>query len=340
MLRIPAAGDRPPPLVMTLRTSVAEDPSPSPESGHHGSRRRTKKSRHTDEHAWDRSSGGHRRSKHGEKRQMFWMLIGGAAMFALIVTGVLLVSRGRDAPVPQVAESADAQAAAPNTPAAAQPAQPQWSEVEFLAVAEPLTRTFLEATRVEDLLPVVRNPGVAEARMRRVYPGGKIEPPGLTKFNTDSTVVRQGTITAVKVLTRAFDEKHLAFVDTPQGIKIDWESWAGWSDMTWSEFLASKPTAVRVFRVNLSPSDYYNFAFAADTKWQAYRLTSPDEGHAVYGYAEHGSAVSAKLPPPTDTQPVALMLALKFPDHATSANQVLIEKVIAEGWVLETESPP
>jgi hypothetical protein len=340
MLRIPAPGDRPPPLVMTLRTSSAEEAPPAPQAGSHGSHRRTKKSRHGDDHAWDRSTGGQRRSGHGEKRQMFWMLTGGAVLFALIVTGVLLASRGKDARAPQAVPSADPPAAAPSLAAADQPAKSEWSEVAFITAAEPLARTFLEATRVEDLLPVVRHPQVAEARMRRFYPGGKIDPPGLTKFNTDSTVVRQGSISAVKVCTRGFDDKHLAFVNTPQGIKIDWESWAGWSEMTWDEFLASKPTAARVFRVSLSPCDYYNFAFADDKKWQAYRLTSPVGGHAVYGYAEHGSVVSAKLPPPTDTQPVAMMLALKFPDHATTTNQVIIEKVIADGWVLETESPP
>ena len=35
-----------------------------------------------------------------------------------------------------------------------------------------------------------------------------------------------------------------------------------------------------------------------------------------------------------------MMLALKFPENATSHNQVIIEKFIAEGWVLETEEPP
>jgi hypothetical protein len=31
------------------------------------------------------------------------------------------------------------------------------------------------------------------------------------------------------------------------------------------------------------------------------------------------------------------MLTLKFPEIATSGNQVLIDGLIAEGWVLQTE---
>ena len=157
--------------------------------------------------------------KSREKRQMFWMLSGGAALFALILTGVLLASRGRDAAAPPtVTPSANLQAAATSPlPATDQPGRSEWSEVAFSAAAEPLARTFLEATRVEDLLPVVRHPDVTEARIRRHYPGGKIDPPGLTKFNPDSAVVCQGTISAIKVRTRAFDDKQLAFVNHPAG---------------------------------------------------------------------------------------------------------------------------
>ncbi len=162
----------------------------------------------------------------------------------------------------------------------------------------------------------------------------------MAEFNTESVISCLGTISALKVRTRSYEEKSLAFVDTPQGLKIDWESWVGWSEMPWEEFLASKPTTGRVFRLNLSPTDYYNFAFSDDQKWQAYRLQSPDGEHSIYGYAERDSAVGYASRCPPDSKQMALMLALKFPENATSDNQVLIEKFVAEGWVLETESSP
>jgi hypothetical protein len=123
-------------------------------------------------------------------------------------------------------------------------------------------------------------------------------------------------------------------------VKIDWEGWVGWSEMPWPEFLASKPTTGKVFRVTLSAVDYYNFNFDDDKKWQAYRLESPDGTHALYGYAGQGSVIQTKLRPPTDSKPMPCMLALKFPANAASGNQVLIEQCLADGWVLETEPPP
>ena len=329
MLRIPTAGDRPPPLLAPL----AADRPPVAAPPERGKQRRTKKSRQGDGNAWDRSPVDPGRTRRGERRQMLWMLIGGAVLFGMILTGVLVVLLGGG---PASAPLAAPPAAKPEVaaPAAA------LADAAVLAEAEALAQKFLDARQIDELLPLVRDPRVVEPKLRRFYPAGIIEAPGMTGFNVDAQTTRRGTLTSLKVRTRSYEEKALAFVATPQGLKIDWESWVGWSDMPWEEFMATKPTTPRVFRVYLSPVDYYNFAFSDDLKWQAYRLSSPDEAHALYGYAELGSKVNASLRPPPESTRVPLTLALKFPEHATSNNQVLVDRLVAEGWVLETESPP
>lgn len=272
---------------------------------------------------------------------MFWMLMGGAALFLLILAGVLVILLGGDAANPPVvAASQPAQAAAPAVTPEAAPAAALPTDAALLVVAAPLAKKFLEARRIDELLPLVRNPGAAESRMRRLYPNGSLVAPGMADFNQNAVIARLGTTATIRVRTRDFEEKSLVFVATPQGLKIDWESWVGWSDLPWQEFLASKPTAPHVFRLILSSVDYYNFAFTDDVKWQAYRLSSPDETHAVYGYAERGSKVNSRLRPPPDNAQVPMILSLKFPAAATSNNQVLIDQVVADGWVLESESPP
>jgi len=337
MLKIPTAGDRPPPLVASLRVTPAEERTTLPQAHQRGSRRHSKKSRHSAAHEWDSSPAKVRRvlSLSMERRQMFWMLIGGAALFALIVAGVLMATRSERVPLPPVADSATH-----GKPETVHPALDERTDAAFLAEAEPLAKKFLAATRIEDQLTLVRHPEVAETRMRGFYQKGAIDPPGLAEFNIESTVVRRGTSFAVKVRTRGFEEKYVAYVDSKQGLRIDWESWVGWSAMRWDEFLASKPTTARVFRVRLNPADYYNFQFSDDRKWQAYQIISPDGGHSIYGYAERGSDVCAKLPATSDTQQSALMLALKFPVKTPAPNQVLIDDLVAEGWVLENEPPP
>ncbi len=86
--------------------------------------------------------------------------------------------------------------------------------------------------------------------------------------------------------------------------------------------------------------DYYNFGFSDDRKWQSYLLTSPDENHILYAYVERGSVLDNRLKPSPDVKKTPLTLMLSFPDDAASPNQVLVGKIVTEGWMLETEESP
>jgi len=272
---------------------------------------------------------------------MTWMLIGGGTMFALIVGGVVMAMlKGQKPPAqptqaPQVGvDSEPTQSEAPAAPNKTK------SDAAFLAEAEPLARRFMEAPSVEEMLPTVRNPALAEPRMKLHYPNGKTEALGMATFNSSMEIARAGIFCSLKVMTRRFDEKTLTFVETPQGLKIDWESSVGWSNMPWSEFIKSKPTSPQVFRVVLKDVDYYNFGFTDDRKWQSYLLESPDAEFSLYGYAERGSQLHTSLRLPPDGKKARIMLSMKYPADATSPQQVLIEKVIADSWVTENEESP
>lgn len=266
-------------------------------------------------------------------------LIGGGSLLILIVTGVVFSMNGSRKPSEPVVREAPVVAPANKEPVnPGDPNQAPVSDVVFLAEAEPLAQKFLKATTVEELLPLVRNPETAENRMRRFYPDGKFKAAGLSQFNTSGELDLLGGFRAIRVMTGDFDEKSLVFTDTPGVLKVDWESWVGWSEVPWDEFLSSKPFEGKVFRVTLSPVDYYNFDFLDESKWQSYRLISPDKEHSIYGYAEKGSRLDQRLRPNADTKSVALMLSLKFPKGTSSNDQVEIEKIINEGWV-EEENP-
>ncbi len=327
LLKVPLPEDATPPLVVPL----------PPGASHAGEKKRRKgKSRRRAEHDWENSDDKTLESSRHTRRQMTWMLVGGVGFFALIVAGVLMIMLGGENELP-TAPPPVAQLPPP-LPEDAAPAE--LSDAVFLAAAEPLAEKFLSAASVADLLPLVRNPQTAEARLRSKYPDGKIEAPGMSAFNPTGEVTRHGRAMTVKVGTGALDQKPLAFFMTPEGLKIDWESWAGWSEMSWDEFLTARPVSGKLFRVWLSPVDYYNFDFTDDVKWRSYRLTSPDEEHAVYGYVERGSAIDKQLIPSPDVVMTPLTVTLSFPANATSRNQVLVGKLVAEGWTLETEESP
>jgi hypothetical protein len=346
MLRIPGPGDQPPPLVVPLKGSSGGEDGDAAGRDRRKDNHRRKRSRKGEGHAWDhRSRGGQRVSQRQEKRQMFWMLIGGATLFALIVAGVWVAmfggDVGRDGPAVSVVGThppIGGDAGIENAAAAdgAEPAPP-WNQQAFLTAAESLASRFLSVRTVDDLLPLVREPERAEARIRSHYAGGVVEMPGMAEFNTQRQVERNGSLLKVGLRTGDFEDREMTFVEDAGGLRIDWESWVGWSEMTWEAFMEAKPTEPQLFRVILSAIDYYNFGFSNEGKWQSFRLESLDSAHAVYGYAERGSVLEARLRPPADQIKIPLVLALKFPEDPRSSSQVLIERFIAEGWGLENE---
>ena len=261
------------------------------------------------------------------------MLVVGGLLFLVIVGGVVVSLLGGKARVVAV------QPVKPSSPQTVETTANLPSDAELVKDAEPLARKFLNATTVEEILTTVRNPEVAEARMRKFYPAGKIDAPGLSQFNSGAGLVTRGKLHSFPIQTRDHEEKSLAFVETPQGLKIDWESWVGWSDMRWEDFLSTKPVADHIFRVVLTPVDYYNFEFSDDVKWECYRLESPDKEHAVYGYVDRNSALALEIRPNSGELSVLMMLALKFPPDSKSGNQVEIERLVCEGWVEEGEAP-
>lgn len=266
---------------------------------------------------------------------MRWMLISGGGLLLMIIAGVGVAMLGSKAPQ----EGGGISMAKDPAPAAMGQALVERSEAAVLAEAEPLARKFLEATTVDEILPTVRNPEFAEIRLREYYPGGTIPAPGLSQFNPTDGIATKGKLVSIPVLTRDHEERVLGFVETPQGLKVDWESWVGWSQIPWREFISSKTVIPHVFRVTLSPVDYYNFGFADESKWQSYRLESPDKEYSIYGYAGQGTALAQQLHLDADQKNILLTLVLKFPPNAKSDSQVEIERLVCEGWIENGGTP-
>ncbi|MES2657915.1 MAG: hypothetical protein V4689_04815 [Verrucomicrobiota bacterium] len=332
MLKIPTSLDVTPPLMAPLRRTSPEEPVVTEDEPKKLKKRR-KGRKAAENHSWEQNS---HTSRSSEKRQMRLFLIGGATLLVLIVTGVVISMNYAGKPVESTGpESPTLALAGQIPPKTGEPSQTELSDTAFLGAAEQLARKFLTATTVEELLPLVRHPEIVGPRMRSFYPEGKFKAYGLSQFNSGGEASRLGSFRAVEVMTGDFDNKSMVFSETLGDLKIDWESWVGWSEMPWEEFRTSKPDEGKVFRVTLSPVDYYNFDFLDESKWQSFRLVSPDHEHSLYGYAEKGTALEQRLRPSADSSAVALMLSLKFPKGSSSNDQVEIERIVNEGWVEE-----
>jgi len=337
-MRIPGPGDHPPPLIVPHASRKQHAAEGGKLMTEHTRRKRKRKSRKSEENSWDGDAKGSiRRSGRREGRQMFWMLIGGSTLLVGILV-VIFVAAFQDHEPPPVLAPDDKSDGKADPEAMVANSSPVLSDAAFLAAAEPLAKRFLTATRVDDLLPLVRSPWETGSKMTSFYSDGKITPEGLSTFNSQNDIIRDGNSYTVALLTREFEEKSMAFVSTPEGLRIDWESWVGWSEMAWDQFIESKPVTPKLFRVNLTKVEYYNMEFSDDIKWQSHRLVSLDGTHAIYGYSERGSVINSQLHIPPESTSATYTLMLRFPDGAGARDQVIIDQVLAAGWVLDKEA--
>jgi hypothetical protein len=330
LMRLPGPDDIPPPLLAPARTTADLT-----EDAEHGQlvrkRRRRRRKPATDDSSpsWEsgvKSGSGRRGGGHS-----LWLLVAGGVLFAVVIGFMIhALNPGEAAPEPPPASQAP--------PDDETPVVVKRSEADLLKEAEALAADFLSADTVEKLLPLIRNPEVTGPRIRKQHPDGTLKPPGLVDFNVNRMVEYTGPYATVEVNTRDYVTRSLSFVETGDGLKIDWESWTGWSEMPWDLFLESKPPESKIFRVRIKKADYYNFAFSDDRKWQSYRIESADGEHMIFGYTERGSLTDEKIrgSPNLDNPPV--MLALKFPMEEDTRNQVIIERHLHDGW-LDPETP-
>ncbi|MGJ8644077.1 MAG: hypothetical protein ACSHX9_11755 [Luteolibacter sp.] len=208
------------------------------------------------------------------------------------------------------------------------------SEAELLNMVEPLGQQFLEATTVKEILPLVRDSADVALKIRRFHPDGMISPLGFSGIDSLKQVEYKDGFAAVTFLTADQQSKTMAFSETEEGLKIDWDSWAGWSELSWDELVAEKPTKPVLVRVFSKPVPYYNFDFSDDSEWVSYRLISPDNEHMLYGYAKRGSLLDEQLRPPDPEITTRVTLKISFPEGSVSSSQVKIDELLVEGWVL------
>lgn len=125
---------------------------------------------------------------------------------------------------------------------------------------------------------------------------------------------------------------------TPNGPRVDWESFVGAGEMAWSDFLQEKPPTPVLFRVLVSPAGHYANQFGEPAKLKCYSLRSITEPGAkvVYGYMDRNNAQTRELDywlEQNNDEAVPMMLRLKFPDAAPVDFQVWIHQFVQVGWV-------
>ncbi len=203
-----------------------------------------------------------------------------------------------------------------------------------LANAEDVVRKFLTAKTIDDLEPLIRTPGVTMPRIRRWYAEKKWTPPGANDIGCGGRVTVKGNMASMSVRLGDYSVKQIALENTPDGYKVDWESWVAWSSVPWDELFEKRPVEPVEVRVKCSRDFYYNRLFSDDKKWQAVRLINPGSDKTLYGYVDRDSPTFVRfLGELRNQSSVAVTLTIRYPKDTIAKDQVYISEYLQSGWV-------
>jgi len=234
----------------------------------------------------------------------------------------------------------------PALPGAKNPQKPGVDPMKHTERAKAAVQAFMTATTVEEMAKHVRQPDRALPRMKAHYGEAK---PGPVKFEFGDHITESEKDGMLLVLidTRVGFEEQYMVVEVPKKdgpAKVDWESWVGWCEMPWADFIKKGSDAAKEFRVAATLSDYYNFDYSDGKKFLCCRLVDKDNTETIFAYCEADSKSAQTLlkeigeqqkrsaeENAAPTQTFTLKLSMKAADAARK--QAWIEDVICTGWV-------
>lgn len=230
----------------------------------------------------------------------------------------------------------------------------EWDSPE-VRTAVGLLKQYRAAKFWKDKLPLVYQPGQAQPLMEEFYGSQGLADPALTGMVSASNL-RIGNRSVLALSYSSGDRLnrivHANFWRASDGLRLDWESFVGFSGKGMGAFRASHCAEPTVFRVLAVPDDYYNFEFIDTQKYLSLRLYSPSGEDYLHGYCTRDSADGKKLVEilwgSFDSSPAMagrngqrsqanghfpITVQLAFPEKAQSDRCVKIEKFVSPWWL-------
>ena len=108
--------------------------------------------------------------------------------------------------------------------------------------------------------------------------------------------------------------------------------------MSLDEFVDNKLKEPTMFRLHAKIADYFNFQFN-DKDHRCLYLRNPKDTEAVYGYINRGSSADDQLSEIIESGKSInfIIVNLQYPDQLGGKNQVIINEIIASGWLLSNK---
>jgi hypothetical protein len=214
---------------------------------------------------------------------------------------------------------------------------------DFYGEVSAVLKNFLEAESVDELIGYIRDPARVAPIVNRYYR----ERATFEKVNyvalPDSAKLQSHERYMISIVEIEGERPRIvAMEQTPDGFKVDWESWIGYSKISWKLFTDHRMVDPNEFRAMIGRDDYYNFKFSDFLQWRCYQIRDPKEEHRLWGYVERNGTIDKKLQRAMLKSPYAFVVVkLRYPDFNPEDkrnSQVEIEELVEEGWVLRSDN--
>ena len=195
---------------------------------------------------------------------------------------------------------------------------------------------FLDAETVEERLAHVRDAESVADSMREYYVARPSVRESYRAVQPAESRHLADTISVERFYVELEDRLGVvAVVETEDGHKIDWPAFAQANPVSLNSFVRGGASSRLDFRVLISDFEYYASEFADDTRFQSYRVTSPDLEIPATVYAEKGTELERELSHYAGPAEQRCILTLARPEPENNGgNRLRVNALVARGWVL------
>jgi hypothetical protein len=210
-------------------------------------------------------------------------------------------------------------------------------------------RKFAAAASVDELLPLVRDRERVEPKMRSWHTGPRAWRPMEinNKFEPNDSPIVDGEFIIVDLQFPNGDSRPLTLERAGDTFLADWESFTGYSEMSWEELREKMPQSPVLMRVVVERSprtEYWDGVFSDHTSHHCYLLRDRESNHFLSGYAKKDTAPDVTLrrslkpvpPAGSDLTSCHAVVRISYPPGSANKQQVLIEEVMENGWVFRS----
>lgn len=269
-----------------------------------------------------------RRHHHTGSRRLVQVLVGSIILLALVLAGIFWQrvgtsgSTGRDAALPQAAVPLELQ-----------------SGVDFRQDVWIAIKKFCAAPTAEALIPFIRDPERVGPNLLRYYSAENPWVPLALGPQPDLSILEVHRNFVVLQLPLAdFATRPIALEKTPDGFRVDWESFTGYSELSWAELRRTRPRDPVLVRAVVRPTDYFNRDFTSANTHLAFQISDLNRDQVLYGYVPIGGEADLQLQKVLLNDPsVHAVIRVRYPENSTNDRQVEITEVLEKGWIFRED---